>query len=162
MKKLIHEGARKSFFVTSEGEVISTTVSGVSRTLNHQVTNGYKRVQVPCGNGKFAKKYVHHLVLEAFVGPRPEGMVACHNDGNSFNNHVDNLRWDTRSNNERDKINHGTSRFGRPNVNRKLTQSQAEDVRAEYASGCVSQYKLATKYGVTQAAICSIVRGLTY
>jgi hypothetical protein len=51
---------------------------------------------------------VHRLVLEAFVGPCPEGMVGCHNDGDPLNNRLDNLRWDTPSNNERDKWVHGT------------------------------------------------------
>jgi len=38
---------------------------------------------------------VHQLVLEAFVGPRPEGHVTNHKDGNPDNNHVSNLEWCT-------------------------------------------------------------------
>ena len=38
---------------------------------------------------------VHLLVLEAFIGPRPSGMVACHRDENCTNNVLANLRWDT-------------------------------------------------------------------
>lgn len=30
--------------------------------------------------GKFIPVPVHNLVLEVFVGPRPEGTVACHNN----------------------------------------------------------------------------------
>ena len=52
--------------------------------------------------------YVHTLVLEHFVCPRPEGMEACHNDGNGMNNHIDNLRWDTHKNNMQDQLRHGT------------------------------------------------------
>lgn len=48
-------------------------------------------------------RYVHHLVLEAFVGPRPEGAVGCHNDGNSRNNCAYNLRWDSLSGNQQDR-----------------------------------------------------------
>jgi hypothetical protein len=50
---------------------------------------------------------IHTLVLEAFAGPRPEGMEGCHNDGNPTNNHIDNLRWDTRSANNQDTLRHG-------------------------------------------------------
>ena len=50
---------------------------------------------------------VHRLVLAAFVGPCPEGMEACHNDGDPSNNQVSNLRWDTRSANMLDKVRHG-------------------------------------------------------
>src|SRR5690606_19157042 len=58
---------------------------------------------------------VHVLVLEAFVGPRPEGHECCHNDGDPGNNHVDNLRWDTPGNNQRDTLSHGTHRHAKLN-----------------------------------------------
>ena len=50
---------------------------------------------------------VHRLVLEAFIGPCPDGMECCHNDGDPSNNHISNLRWDTRINNRQDAIRHG-------------------------------------------------------
>ena len=48
------------------------------------------------------------LVLQAFVGPRPPGYVGCHNDGDSMNDVLTNLRWDTISGNSRDSVRHGT------------------------------------------------------
>jgi hypothetical protein len=51
--------------------------------------------------------YIHTLVLEAFVGPRPIGLYACHNDGDHLRNYVDNLRWDTQSENNLDAVRHG-------------------------------------------------------
>ena len=56
---------------------------------------------------------VHRLVLESFVGPCPSGMEACHNDGDPANNRLDNLRWDTRSENQNDSVQHGTQRNAR-------------------------------------------------
>lgn len=53
-------------------------------------------------------RLVHHLALEAFVGPRPDGTEACHGDGDAGNNALTNLRWDTHGANELDKIRHGT------------------------------------------------------
>jgi|688.fasta_scaffold962742_2 hypothetical protein len=38
---------------------------------------------------------VHRLVLEAFIGPCPSGMVACHWNDDSTDNRLENLRWDT-------------------------------------------------------------------
>ena len=58
--------------------------------------------------GKQRTRLVHHIVLEAFVGPRPEGMEACHWDGDASNNRLANLRWDTHRSNEADKLRHGT------------------------------------------------------
>ncbi len=51
---------------------------------------------------------VHGLVLTAFIGPRPTGLEACHGDGDSANNALSNLRWDTRSSNQIDSVRHET------------------------------------------------------
>lgn len=42
-------------------------------------------------------RLVHHLVLEAFVCPRPRNHEACHADDNPQNNRVSNLRWDSHA-----------------------------------------------------------------
>lgn len=62
---------------------------------------------VMLSNGKARNRRVHQLVLEAFVGPRPPGMEGCHWDDNKENNAVTNLRWDTHSANELDKVRNG-------------------------------------------------------
>lgn len=51
---------------------------------------------------------VHHLVLEAFAGPRPLGMVACHKNDIPSDNRPDNLYWGTASDNQRDSVRNGT------------------------------------------------------
>lgn len=53
-------------------------------------------------------RYVHTLVAEAFIGPRPSGMECCHNNGDHRDNRALNLRWDTHGNNQLDKSRHGT------------------------------------------------------
>lgn len=72
--------------------------------------SGHQFVVLGRGNG-FC---VHSLVLEAFVGPKKEGMECCHHDDNPANNSLDNLRWDTRLANMADfKRNYGRSINGR-------------------------------------------------
>ena len=56
------------------------------------------------GGGVARRRRVHHLVLEAFVGPRPDGMVACHWDDNPRNNALANLRWGTLADNAADAL----------------------------------------------------------
>lgn len=51
---------------------------------------------------------VHRLVLEAFAGAAGPGEEACHFDGDATNNALTNLRWDTRAENTRDRVRHGT------------------------------------------------------
>lgn len=62
-------------------------------------------------NGVSKCKKIHTLVLEAFVGKRPEGMMCCHGDCDSFNNSLANLRWDTREANRRDTVNEINARL---------------------------------------------------
>lgn len=57
---------------------------------------------------------VHKLVLEAFVGPRPEGKEACHDNGNGMDNRLTNLRWDTHKANMADQFRHGTKNVKKP------------------------------------------------
>ena len=70
---------------------------------NHK---GYAQVDL-CKDGHRWHRAVHLLVLEAFIGPRPDGMVACHYDDDPQNNHIDNLRWDTISANIQDCVRNG-------------------------------------------------------
>lgn len=51
--------------------------------------------------------YVHILILEAFVGPCPEGMQACHRNDIGDDNRLSNLRWDTPSQNAFDRVRNG-------------------------------------------------------
>jgi hypothetical protein len=46
-------------------------------------------------------RYVHQLVLEAFVGPRPPGHQANHKSGSKCDNRLENLEWVTPSENSR-------------------------------------------------------------
>lgn len=64
-------------------------------------------------SSRMVNRKVHRLVLEAFVGPCPDGTVGCHNDGDTTNNSVGNLRWDTPGANNRDKRTHGTDHQAR-------------------------------------------------
>lgn len=68
---------------------------------------GHFRVGLTNTSGR-KRSLVHVLVLETFWGPRPEGMVACHNNGDPTDNRIENLRWDTLSSNTLDQVKHGT------------------------------------------------------
>jgi hypothetical protein len=50
-------------------------------------------------------------------------MEACHGDGDSANNRLGNLRWDTPTNNHADKILHGTTNRGERSGTAKLTDA---------------------------------------
>lgn len=95
--------------VSSLGRVKSSprngTLGGVLKTDKN--SDGHLEVGL-YRNNKRVGFFVHTLVLEAFVGPRPENLEACHNDGDPSNNRPENLRWDTKSSNALDRQKHGT------------------------------------------------------
>lgn len=64
---------------------------------------GHLRVELPGGYA-----YVHRLVLETFLGSAPDGMEACHNNGDPTDNRLANLRWADHTSNVMDSIDHGT------------------------------------------------------
>lgn len=58
-------------------------------------------------NGRMKRRQLHRIIMEAFVGPCPDGMEVCHENGDHLDNRLDNLRHDTHIANEADKIRHG-------------------------------------------------------
>lgn len=91
------------YSVTSTGEVWSYKKPGTPILLNPvKGSSGY--IQVGLRNGSQATKKVHSLVAAAFLGERPHGCEVCHNDGNKMNNCVDNLHYDTKANNQAERL----------------------------------------------------------
>ncbi len=77
------------------------------RTLHICRTNGYHILSLKRTDGKQSRCSVYTLVANAFLGPRPNGLEICHNDGNPLNSVESNLRYDTRRNNYLDAVKHG-------------------------------------------------------
>lgn len=123
-------------------------------------TKKYLRVTVSTTDGKQKSIAVHRLVLEAFVGQRPDGMQACHNDGNHLNNSIKNLRWDTSRNNILDKNKHGTMAIGEKNNKAKISEDQVLLIRA--CKGMASSREMAKYFNVSQPCMSQILRGATW
>lgn len=141
--------------ISDEGRVIGPKGFVLSPTLN---SSGYPALSIT-EDGKRKSKRVHVMVLETFVGPRPHGAVACHNDGDRQNNRLGNLRWGTPEENTLDMIKHGRTRAPfRPSI---LSESDVLQIKKEYVphSKTHNGLVLAKKYGVSRSAIYGILEG---
>ena len=110
--------------------------------------------------GKSFLKSVCRLVLETYVGLCPKNMEACHNDGNPTNNDLNNLRWDTHSNNMKDSVEHGTNvglRRGERANSAKLTDENVNLIKKLYQLGKYNQKELAIKFNTSQPNISLII-----
>lgn len=109
---------------------------------------GYHKVLLS-KNGKATNKLVSTLVAEAFLGPRPAGLLVLHGDGNAKNNRLGNLRYGTQKDNMQDSIKHGTRPKGRAHKCAKLSEKQVLEIRASDKSNAA----LAAKFNVDPSTV---------
>lgn len=147
--KSFFEGAGRKRTVGFAGKILKETYAGA----------GYPTVQLT-NNGQKVKHYIHALVLSAFVGPRPQGMVCCHNNSNKEDNRLINLRYDTVWGNADAAVKLGSVK-GQKNGVAKLTDEDVLSIRRLRAQGA-SLKVLANAYGVTESTVSEIVRHLRW
>lgn len=183
--KEVHHG----FYEVSNLGNVRRAKPGISTFVGRPVlpmisAGGY--MQVHLGGMTSRRAYVHHLVMEAFVGPRPRGMVVNHKDGDKQNNAFDNLEYVSPTEN----CNHAIKNIGRRKgpakpkdppkglqtgdkhwTNRtpdriargarmphsKMTPEMVMLARERYSHG-EKQKDLATEYGVSVAQMSRIIR----
>ena len=86
-------------FVSATGVVFLMNGQRIKQRLD---SDGYPIVSL-WFDGRYTTAKVHHLVLAAWVGPRPAGLVADHINGRRGDNRATNLRWVTQSDNLRNR-----------------------------------------------------------
>lgn len=120
--------------------------------------NGYMVITLH-KNAVGRRFYVHHLVLEAFVSPRPPGKECRHfPDRDRSNNCEWNLSWGTRSKNQMDRAVHGTSNRGQRHGMSKLTNKEIKRIRFLLSTGVFQQKEVAEIYNVHPSNISYIHR----
>jgi hypothetical protein len=139
----------------STGGVASFHYKG--RLLRPTMDRSYAYVTIGW-EGKTKKVAVHRMVLLAFVGEPPEGMEACHCNGDSADNRPTNLRWDTHYENNQDRKRHGTYAAGAAHP---MSRLDAETVRAIRASGLGST-AAAAKFGISTSQAHRILKGQSW
>lgn len=124
--------------------------------------NGYLQYPMKTFEGKRKFRRVHQLVLETFVEEKPfQKAEVCHNDGNPQNNIVTNLRWDTRSNNHKDSLAHGTTKPRKREKSNlaKLTQEQVDEIIKLALAKTYTQKVIGEMFNITQGHVSALLNG---
>lgn len=183
---------KPGYCVGDDGSVWSCVLKGTKRGIGgewrrlrgHAQRSGH--IIVNLGRGNANARYVHRLVLEAFVGPCPEGMECRHLDGNPANNRPGNLAWGTPRENQADSARHGTAychtaenamrlrddrlklwnfvehKSGEKHHRSKLSDEQVRIIKAtvDPAKRDGTATRLAQEWNVSPATIRLIARGM--
>ena len=133
------------------------------RILSRKRVGRYAYVSLSM-NGVVKTALVHRLVLEAFVGPCPDGMQCRHfPDRDGHNNSLKNLSWGTPTENQADRFVHKTDDRGK-RKKRRLTKAVELEIRSmygkptQYRRGEITQRELANIYGISLSLVNNIVR----
>ena len=118
----------------------------------------YGRLQVKLSKPEGATtRLVHHLVAEAFIGPRPSGMEVAHGDGIASNCRLGNLRYATPKENSADKETHGTLLRGSAVGTAKLTESDVVFIISMRRKRTLQS--IADEFGISIAQVSRIQNG---
>ena len=102
------------------------------------------------------KGRIHIMVAKTFIDNPNNKPEVNHKNGIKHDNRVENLEWNTKSENEKHKVLNGLHNFAKLNV------IDVEQIRKEYKPRVVSTYTLAKKYNVSQGTIHSIIKNKTW
>lgn len=155
--------------VGNDGTVWSCKTMGVRSVIGeswHKLhpsphSAGYRVIVLRKGAGPTRMFFVHALVLNAFVGPCPEGMQCRHLDGIPHNNLLSNLCWGTPIENAHDKIRHGRVAFGEKHSYAKLKETDIAEIFRRRSEG-ETFVKIANDLKVTPGTIRAVWIGRSW
>jgi hypothetical protein len=151
-----------AYEASSAGEIRRRGMSTVRKQTPRE--DGYVRICLSL-NGKLSNTYVHILVAEAFLGPRPAEMDTNHKNGVKSDNRPENLEYLTRKDHEkhtREVLGRNRGPAGEDHGNALLTEEAVRAIHSDYCSGQYSQLELAERHGVSLPCVNGILNGHTW
>jgi hypothetical protein len=122
---------------------------------------GYRVAVVRRPDGSRFAIRMSRLLLTTFIGAPFPGAEACHGDGVRSNDALSNLRWDTSSGNQQDRVLHGTANIGERSGRARLTRANVLYIRQRLSVG-IRISDLAREFGVSHGAVSCIKRGKSW
>lgn len=143
------------YYISHRGEVWSEKSL---KWLKFHFHMGSLCIHLSRGDSSTATPTVGRLVLETWLYPCPEGMECCHNDGDTCNNILENLRWDTHKANMQDAVKHGSFSLhyhapGEASPVHKLSTKNVHQIRHILKETHISDAEVARAYTVSTTCI---------
>lgn len=162
MKKYYPIPGWECYGISKSAEIIRLIANGRGAVANHVLkqhihkTRGYLMVRL---NNKQAKTFdVHKLMGLTFLGMPKEGYQVCHNNGIRTDCSLKNLRIDTASNNQKDRVLHGTTNRGSSHSSSKYTELLIKEIKIKLKNGAKPAL-LSKEYEISQNYIRNIKNG---
>lgn len=112
--------------------------------------------------GSYGTTTAHRWGYARLVGPVEPGQLVCHTCDNGLCCNPAHWFLGTHRDNNEDMAAKGRSPSGAAHHASKLTQAQADTIRADFASGEIGVVALARLHLVSHQVISRIVRGESY
>jgi len=142
------------YFADTDGQIWSDRCGELRPMKSRIKDNGYRQITMRL-NGQSIDRHVHELVLTAFHGERPKGMVACHYPSpKRADCRPSNLMWGSRSLNWQ----HWRDEWSKP---RYITPDEVRAIRAHAAMGTKAK-AIADQYQLSPTSIRNIINGKTH
>ncbi len=147
-----------NYYVTEDGRVFNS-----KKELKGGNCRGYKRLLLSI-NKKTKQFLVHRMVAECYI-PNPENKLEVnHKNGIKTDNRIENLEWNTRSENMNHKHNILNKCIGESHFATKLSENDISYIRKNY----IPRHKefggvaLSKKFKVKKAVISTIINNKTW
>jgi hypothetical protein len=140
------------YAVDQLGNVFSLRTPTLRQLKPGTTRNGYMIVSLRDAQGKTFNRYVHRLVLEAFVPLHDASRnQANHIDGNKRNNILINLSWTSASENRRHAVVNGLMNYRK----KTLKHSEVHQICVALLAG-QSPYDIAAGFGICRTSVSHI------
>lgn len=134
--------------VSDTGQVRNIRTGKILKPRNKK---GYHNYNLSV-DGESKQVFAHHLVAQAFIGDRPEGMFVLHWDDDKHNNHVSNLRYGSPKENVSDSKRNGCFR------SHKLTQEDRQQIITRRKAGEMLKV-IAADFGIDITMVSKLALG---
>jgi DNA-binding XRE family transcriptional regulator len=142
-RKIIIQG--NPYYVYADGRVWSKFQSKFLSVKVYTDRDGYKHILVRLNSRLYR---LSRLLLECFIGPAPSKLhQACHNNGNSLDNKLRNLRWDIPQGNSDDKYAHRRQPHGDNHFRTKITEKILYKLKQDWIKSGLGLHAFSTRIG---------------